>query len=588
MNLLDVLLAAGLGGSGGGGGGGADLSLLAASYSASQTYAAGDYCARSDKLWRCIVPIETPEAWTAAHWAEVTVGEELTKKLEGSGVYPELTAGKAQLAAQLEATVATEDRSAYSLRTAGGTLDIGDTLQLRKLVGGTVCWNQLIPAQSTSSQNGITATVYPDKRIWLSGTSTAGGNIFFFKNADNRILHAGHRYLIDFGELSGTGGAIRIYNATDNAVVINNPLHASYPRRQFLSPQEDFLATMYINFGSAGITISGTITPQLFDLTAMFGKEIADTVYAMEQATAGAGVAWFRRYFPKEYYAYDAGSLQSVRVSAHRTVGFNAFRLTGEDYGTAQVVGGMEYQIVGALDSDDVYLDSVAVVPDEQGYFTPTHSGELYVGSADETTCVHLVWDGERDGEFEAYEGHVYPLDASLELRGLFGIDASGNLTADGDEYAPDGTVTRKYAVREYFPGDEDEDAPDMITDGTHTVYKVAQTTTESASAYAEVQSVDDFGTEEFVDVGIAGGDRDVAIPAGHVTLYPPNLRAKLEMAPNAPAADGDYIVRKASGLNSYVPLPKELPALPSVDGTYTLKCTVTDGTATVSWVSDS
>lgn len=46
---------------------------------------------------------------------------------------------------------------------------------------------------------------------------------------------------------------------------------------------------------------------QLFDLTQMFGTAIADQVYAMEQTTPGAGVAWFRNLFPKDYYAYNVG-----------------------------------------------------------------------------------------------------------------------------------------------------------------------------------------------------------------------------------------------------------------------------------------
>ena len=76
--------------------------------------------------------------------------------------------------------------------------------------------------------------------------------------------------------------------------------------------------------------------------------------------------------------------------------------------------------------------------------------------------------------------------------------------------------------------------------------------------------------------------------PVGANALYQANLRAKLEMAPDSPDGDGDYIVRQTDGLNEYVLLEKELPSIPAEDGTYSLKCTVADGTATLSWVADT
>lgn len=40
-----------------------------------------------------------------------------------------------------------------------------------------------------------------------------------------------------------------------------------------------------------------------------------------------------------------------------------------------------------------------------------------------------------------------YPLDSSLTLRGVAVIDDNNNIKFDGDTYAPDGTVTRKYGI---------------------------------------------------------------------------------------------------------------------------------------------
>ena len=53
-------------------------SNLAPEYSASSTYAVGDYVLYNSILHECTTPITTAEAWTAGHWSQVTVGKELS------------------------------------------------------------------------------------------------------------------------------------------------------------------------------------------------------------------------------------------------------------------------------------------------------------------------------------------------------------------------------------------------------------------------------------------------------------------------------------------------------------------------------
>ena len=117
---------------------------------------------------------------------------------------------------------------------------------------------------------------------------------------------------------------------------------------------------------------------------------------------------------------------------------------------------------------------------------------------------------------------------------------------------------------------------------GVYLIYELDTPTTESATPYTELQNVDNWGTEEYVD------ERDVAIPVGHNTKYLPDLKAKLESAPNAPSSDGDYLVRHANGVNNYVQYTKELPDVPSTNGTYALKATRTASGVTYSWDSTS
>lgn len=51
--------------------------VIAPAYSASATYAVGDYVTKDGYLYRCNTAISTAEAWTAAHWTRVTTGGEV-------------------------------------------------------------------------------------------------------------------------------------------------------------------------------------------------------------------------------------------------------------------------------------------------------------------------------------------------------------------------------------------------------------------------------------------------------------------------------------------------------------------------------
>ena len=54
---------------------------LAPAYSTSATYRIGQYCTRSGVVYRCIANINSGESWTAAHWLEVNVGNEMYNRI---------------------------------------------------------------------------------------------------------------------------------------------------------------------------------------------------------------------------------------------------------------------------------------------------------------------------------------------------------------------------------------------------------------------------------------------------------------------------------------------------------------------------
>lgn len=533
----------------------------------------------------------------------------LATKAESDGSYDSMTVGNAK---QLIATVGVTDRTPYTFRTAGGAADIGDRAA-DKLVGGTIAWNQLIRNGNfadSSYWQGNGATIAVSGGIASFTPTQKWGKLQEDANSGRNVI-AGHRYLAIAEVIGDThtyiefGTAIAKYlsnesDAWQQIAAIGTASAASYSRFGVGTNAEDNFATISVR------------NAQIHDLTQMFGAQIADHVYALEDATPGAGVAWFKKLFPKPYYAYNPGELLSVKASAHKMVGFNAWneewelgalRTDGGETGSATrirnkgyipVVPNMTYYRKTPNNIQPFFYDADKnfiqygfwgvgmVTTPANAHYLRFQVDPVYGTTYKNDICINLSWDGERDGEYAPYEEHSYPLDDALTLRGVPKLDSSGSLYFDGDTYESDGTVTRFYQQESYQAGDELLD--NTLTDGTSTVKKYSFPVYEVAAPYQNPQIADDFGTEEYV----VPEQNGVAVPIGHETVYQVNLRAKLEMAPESPDGDGDYIVRQTNGENRYVPLtiPAELPPAPSADGTYRLQITVTNGTSALSWVN--
>lgn len=234
---------------------------------------------------------------------------------------------------------------------------------------------------------------------------------------------------------------------------------------------------------STGSAITGLTsgTDMVIDLTAAFGSTIADYVYGLEQATAGAGVAWLSRYIDLgTYHAYDAGSIQSVQATAHVTTGFNQFDEVVEagywDATTGQKASGgnwmrcanyipvlpnTEYMIHFSSGSGSqgsiIYLDgNKAVISYASSYIgtiitTPSNCRYMVFyannGWFGGNICINISKTSgtPKNGDYVPYNGHSYPL-GSDTLRGIPQL-VSNKLAFDGDIKTPDGTIRRKYGT---------------------------------------------------------------------------------------------------------------------------------------------
>jgi len=534
-----------------------------------------------------------------------------------TGIYPDLTVGS------LMSEEYTEEKMPYLYRVAGGGIEVGK-VEADTIVGGTIAWNQIV--QNGNFANGTTG--------WYKGSadiSASNGEVeVTIADAWNndvrqtKSIYTNHVYFIRF---SAKGDEVLSGNIRATVTCVNSnaiyastpPLTTSYQTREVLSKATSSPSGFRITLNENASEYIGqkyyAKNVNIIDLTQMFGTSVADYIYSLEQSTAGAGVAFFRSLFPNDYYPYNAGELMHVSgVSEHVARGFNQWDEeweigtinpnTGEKAGDSNyfrsknfipVIPGGTYYINAPAstairqffyDKNKNYIswmyaqNYTVTVPSNCAYMMMRMLGTTY----NHDICINL--SSSRNGEYEPYEVHSYPLDSSLTLRGIPKLDSANNLYYDGDTYESDGTVTRKYGIVDLgslawnygtlfsngflvgkakppvthnvagnilctkYPNIARNSIADkciaMQTDGSivvsdssytdaatfkaamsgvYLVYELATPTTETAEPYAEYQHVTNGGTEEYVSTGI--------VPVGHVTKYPADIVAKVDGLPS-------------------------------------------------------
>ena len=514
-------------------------------------------------------PLNNIENGIANNDAAITgLTEELDTKANTDGYYQDMTVGNSE---QLVSSVYVEDSEPYNFRTSGGSADIGNR-EYDEIVGVSVGWNQLVNTGATS------VTVL-----------------------------SGHKY---YAKVNG-------------------------------------VETVSQSSGTA-IPINDSSVDMVVDLTLALGSTIADYVYSLETATAGSGVAWLKRHFPKmfgSYRPYDTGSIQSVTgLSAHKMTGFNqysgegaennkAFKwadgtLTNETNSVAsgyiRVIPGTAYYTnysaqVLWFDENKVYLGN----PGNTGFKSFTiPSNVFYVRLGWRTSYndsinmtavsdinVNLSWDGSRNGEYEAYKEWNYPLDDSLTLRGILKLDANNSPYADGDINESDGTVTRRYGIVDlgtltwkYISQRFKATLPNAeIPTNTSQVPNIRCLKFPTYPASTNFSSFDKAITLFLAQTdNLLIRDVDYTSPSAFQSAMS-GVYLYYELAtPTNETADKFTPIQYTGSTESFstendVPVGVDakyytdltLPTLPTANGTYTLKCTVTDGTGIVSWVSE-
>ena len=239
--------------------------------------------------------------------------------------------------------------------------------------------------------------------------------------------------------------------------------------------------------------------------------------------------------------------------------------------------------------------------------------------------CVSFYWDGERAGEIEDYQEWNYPVEdrelkgiLSLDAQdnwvadgdeylpsgvvdenvieytcganenltdysnptgtgNMFALNIAGNPEASigslfnvflrATKFTPTPwtgvTPTSTMTICQAFNGKIYVKVSDSATsaetktalDGVKILFKKKTPTQTSADPYTELQNDSNWGMEKWIDT------RDVPLPVFSTCEYIPDLKAKLESVPESPEEDGDYIMHRENGLNSYASLSTWLSA---------------------------
>lgn len=382
------------------------------------------------------------------------------------------------LSPQLNSHIYAEDQTPYIYRQTGGGVEAG-TREWDSIVGGSVVNHQYVKALSSAdwqSEGGVTVSYSADNEATVSSTTISNGIHTRYSGAAvvNHIyylaayLYSANTYNnICFGRASRTSVFANNWSTVANTWKLNTSL------RRATSAATSPIYFYCTNTG--GYQDVKVKDPMIIDLTEMLGSTVAEYIFTNEHPSD-----ILRKIGLNQYRPYTAEpSLLSAMPTAHKMVGFNRFdktkvsagkwlstttgleensqSYTATDY--IRVFGGVPVYIPNtesarrwfySLDKTPVqYLAQSSeqiFTPPTDGYIRASiHTAESGAKNLDEI-CINIS-DPVRNGTYEPYEEHTYPLDSSLTLRGVAVTDANGNIKFDGDEYAPDGTVTRRYGI---------------------------------------------------------------------------------------------------------------------------------------------
>ena len=404
-------------------------------------------------------------------------------------------------------TPTSTDTTPYLFKAVGDVY--GDRLE-DKIVGGTVAWNQLFKAVSVLGASDW--RVYDSSKGSISYAngeltytfSTVGSNPWDNGiNSSNFVKNKNHILLITqeiYVPKACNVNASYFQGSTSKATSVGwNRVETIQKANESRHGEVEYNIFGISNPSESGYEVGDTYkikNAMLIDLTQMFGSTIANYIYSLEQATAGAGVAWFKKLFPNDYYAYNAGELLSVEgLSAHvmRDADNNVI-------GNYPLDSSLTLRGIPKLDaSNNLYYDGDEYTSDGKvkRKYGVVDLGSLkwtYYPSKTAFYCTINVMN-RKNGN----------LLCSKYTKSLQEVSDLNNMEFS---YQSGVDTTLWFKNTAYT----DATAFKAAMSGVMLVYELATPTTETATPYTNPQIVSKYGTLEYVTNSI--------VPVGHKTTY--------------------------------------------------------------------
>ena len=529
--------------------------------------------------------------------------------------------------------------------TAAG--NVGDVIV--KAASGTE-WQAVAPFNPNGDYPNVTvgkAVVAKNIEAVSENSGSLQDEPFFFQATATENNTASTPTAPQF-ELKALRGNTVVYNQLVDGVNLTYNTISGHKYWTYISATD---YTAIVTSSGSTITVSDAQKDKIIDLTRWFNGNIPQSI--IDDPTI----------FPINYWdqglAYSAGILVDCSCTELETVGFNQFDKSTATDGYIDVMGtqtssptrscsdfiriipntvyyGIKLRggsdgtyCANYYDSSKNYL-SFATFGGSSTYTgtftTPANASYVRINffTADkDDVCVNLHWDGERDGTYEPYVSHTYPMVWSGKSAG----SVYDEKLPDGTEIANVGSVdlgslnwTYMSAYDAFYTGDLnslmphisgnntnaicsdyvqntlilDDTSLDMVmvmgssgnfwirdkryTDpavfktalsGVTLYYELATPTTSSGDAFTSVIEGDDYGTMAF----------DSVVPVGNEFFYPADYALLIDDLNNYVNGDVSDLVKFSA---FPIPSPSGL-----ADGTYSLKATVSGGIATISWEAD-
>lgn len=382
--------------------------------------------------------------------------------------------------------------------------DVASSMKLKKVVGGTIAWNQLIEKKTNAmTVNRGTKTYDTTTNTFTISLVTPTYDFGLYSPPSARSI-ANHKYLVsaDINPSLAVNLTLGIEGTSskDYELVAN-----MFKRCESITTDTTANKVFVIYLRTYGLSeFSAQIRNiNIIDLTQMFGSTIADYIYSLEQAHAGDGVAWFKSLFGEDYYPYNAGELLSVKTSARKT--YNADNV---EIGSYALDDALELRGIPKLDSNnELYYDGDTYASDGT---VQRKYGIVDLGTLDWSTYSNPVNHVFREsyGLPTGYAKIPAYYDLANAICDGYVCMAYGPISANDDKCFAIGNSRLVFINHAY----SDAQSFKTAMSGVYLVYELATPTTESADAYTQSQRVG--ATEEFVD------GRTVEIPVGNESEY--------------------------------------------------------------------